>query len=876
MRPTGFARCILLSAAIVLPFLSSDIVASAKTTLGEIVVSENKPLILFNAAKTGNMRSSIVDTNNPETIKLIEEAINRANQKLASYQQYAKLGKTYLHLPQGKRLVRDLVNEVYERLCDYNIRLSDLISRDEEIVRYCSSFMKAFKRGFSKQYLNDPLVEDPNNTMLYYPEIDIILLKSLYKLQKHDAVVENRKLVDSLKNGLKTQLNSLRYRGYYHGGIHTLTIGELVAVINDLNLILASHESSADFYKSILHEFTVMMGEYEKYSKKSFRYDSDSPLAREGVMLAGIGRFQEAENKFEQSLITRPLDSLSRLTAFEDLLIKQRKYDKALEISDFGRYLRKSYAGLSADLLDNHKQNKLMQESRMTIHDIKRTSSELQTTIVEYSLHQDNMIYIWVVTPNGNTYVRQVFLSDTNAKMVNHNSGPHLSSQVNTNILTQYFLAIVVVLVLSFSLKTAYTLRSVQHLIFGISVAFFYLFGCQSHHQLNTKRSVDQKLAVFENQFQDSQKRIIKYKTVEIHGITSLRDLIQLNYALINQELGRTDIPKLITSLSSKYCKNSAQCLHMLNQILINPIADVLPTSPNEHIAFVLDGQLSKVPFAALKDENGQYLIEKHTIYYAPSIQDLKKLKNIASRKILGAKRDALIVGNPIMPTIKLPALVSANGDASYATIERIRPKRLQQLDGAENEAKEIAKIYRSRPLIGKDAQGGVVLKEFKNADIIHLATHGFYTSMGDSVLALAPERQSCIGDAPYQCWGYNLEDGFLTPSMLGNPETTINAQLIVLSACETGLAGDSGYQSFIYELIRRGVPSIVVSLWQIPDSPSDKIMIGFHKYLQSNQDKARALRLAMLDNIQNNDTPGLWAAFVLYGDSGKIDSVLN
>jgi CHAT domain-containing protein len=80
---------------------------------------------------------------------------------------------------------------------------------------------------------------------------------------------------------------------------------------------------------------------------------------------------------------------------------------------------------------------------------------------------------------------------------------------------------------------------------------------------------------------------------------------------------------------------------------------------------------------------------------------------------------------------------------------------------------------------------------------------------------------------------------------------------LIVLSACETGLAGLGDYRSssFINEFMKKGVPSIVVSLWQIPDSPSDELMINFHK---------------------NHENPGLWSAFVLFGEAEKPTNALD
>jgi CHAT domain-containing protein len=117
-----------------------------------------------------------------------------------------------------------------------------------------------------------------------------------------------------------------------------------------------------------------------------------------------------------------------------------------------------------------------------------------------------------------------------------------------------------------------------------------------------------------------------------------------------------------------------------------------------------------------------------------------------------------------------------------------------------------------------------------------------------------------------------------LDSSSIFNPKTTFKAQLIVLSACETGLAGLGDYRSssFINEFMKKGVPSIVVSLWQIPDSPSDELMINFHKNLQNDPDKAKALRQAMLNTMKKHENPGLWSAFVLFGEAEKPTNALD
>jgi CHAT domain-containing protein len=120
-----------------------------------------------------------------------------------------------------------------------------------------------------------------------------------------------------------------------------------------------------------------------------------------------------------------------------------------------------------------------------------------------------------------------------------------------------------------------------------------------------------------------------------------------------------------------------AKNLQQLHEILIAPIADLLPTDPNQRVIFVPQGQLFLVPFPALQDKQGKYLIEKHTILTSPSIQVLELTHQQRDRiKQTGAK-EAIVVGNPTMPSLK-PKIGK-------------KPRQLLNLPGAETEALAIA-----------------------------------------------------------------------------------------------------------------------------------------------------------------------------------------
>jgi tetratricopeptide (TPR) repeat protein len=273
-----------------------------------------------------------------------------------------------------------------------------------------------------------------------------------------------------------------------------------------------------------------------------------------------------------------------------------------------------------------------------------------------------------------------------------------------------------------------------------------------------------------------------------------------------------------------------------LHQLLIDPIADLLPTDPNQHVVFIPDRTLFLVPFVALKDANGQYLIQKHTIRTSSSIQLLDKTRALKTRP----KGDrTLIVGNPLMPN-----------DPTAS-----QPKPLSNLPNAEQEARAIAPLFNTKALTGNKATKASILQQMPNAKLIHFATHGsFYDRNGfKSWLAFAPSGS---------------DRGILTAEEVAQMQ--LSADLVVLSACDTGrgkVTGD-GVVGLSRAFIAAGVPSIVVSLWSVPDAPTAELMQEFYRQLQRNPDKAQALRQAMLAVLKTHPQPKNWAAFTLMGEA--------
>ncbi|MEW6496537.1 MAG: CHAT domain-containing protein, partial [Cyanobacteriota bacterium] len=69
--------------------------------------------------------------------------------------------------------------------------------------------------------------------------------------------------------------------------------------------------------------------------------------------------------------------------------------------------------------------------------------------------------------------------------------------------------------------------------------------------------------------------------------------------------------------------------------------------------------------------------------------------------------------------------------------------------------------------------------------------------------------------------------------------------------------------------LFLAGTPSVIVSLWAVPDNPTEELMTEFYRQLKQTGDKAQSLRQAMLKmKDKYPDTPRKWAAFTLIGEN--------
>ncbi len=154
------------------------------------------------------------------------------------------------------------------------------------------------------------------------------------------------------------------------------------------------------------------------------------------------------------------------------------------------------------------------------------------------------------------------------------------------------------------------------------------------------------------------------------------------------------------------------------------------------------------------------------------------------------------------------------------------------------------------RTFLGEDASRAAFFEQASAAKLLHLATHGVYRP-----------------DAPMSS-GLRLGDGWLTARDLYGLK--LQASLVVLLACESGLAGQGGgdeqfglVRGFLYA----GAPALAVSLWPVKDAQTAQRMVAFYDALYRGLGVGAALREAQLEVRVHHPNPYYWAAFTVIGD---------
>jgi CHAT domain-containing protein/predicted negative regulator of RcsB-dependent stress response len=253
--------------------------------------------------------------------------------------------------------------------------------------------------------------------------------------------------------------------------------------------------------------------------------------------------------------------------------------------------------------------------------------------------------------------------------------------------------------------------------------------------------------------------------------------------------------------------------LEMLYDELFAPLREHIDT---KHLIFVPHGALHFLPFHALRNE-GQYLCEAYTISYAPSAT----VFTLCQEKAQSEQPISLVMG---IPDARAPHILG-----EVESVARLLPN--------------------PELLVGEQATSGKLKEKGAESSLLHIATHGIY-------------RQ----DNPMFS-GIRLGDGYLNVHDLY--QMRLPAKLVTLSGCATGMnfvsQGDEllGLQRGLF---CAGATSLLLSLWDVHDQSTGKLMQAFYKRYIETKDMAGSLRAAMNQLREEVPHPYFWAPFVLVG----------
>jgi len=272
---------------------------------------------------------------------------------------------------------------------------------------------------------------------------------------------------------------------------------------------------------------------------------------------------------------------------------------------------------------------------------------------------------------------------------------------------------------------------------------------------------------------------------------------------------------------------NVPPSLKLLYKSLIAPVKSQLKTSK---LAVVPYGVLHGLPFGALTPDGQHFLTDSYAVFYLPSVSVLPYIR----ARVRPAGNLALVLAND-------------------------QEEGLPRLSYAEGEARAVASLLGTQPLLGDDATTSVLRAKAGNYDIVHLIAH-FDLDRQHPQSSRIILGQGKGNDGPLE-----LNDVFGLDLRKTN--------LVVLSGCQSQRGsrtrGDDVIalsRAFIYA----GSPSVIGSLWSVDDDATQHLMIAFYTHLKEGLSKAEALRSAQADIRHKYPNPYYWAGFVLTGDPGQ------
>jgi CHAT domain-containing protein/tetratricopeptide (TPR) repeat protein len=322
-----------------------------------------------------------------------------------------------------------------------------------------------------------------------------------------------------------------------------------------------------------------------------------------------------------------------------------------------------------------------------------------------------------------------------------------------------------------------------------------------------------------------------------------------------------------------------------LYQSLVPPAARETIAASNS-LYVVPTGALYGTPFEALVtqgagSESVRYLIEDHSISYLSSASLLAVLRTGLEKRNRGTQQPLVAFANPVFDETATAAPGAAPTLATLQTraVSRIVTRGAQSttfpsLPGSEVEAKDVAATIHGAPAdvyVGDEASVATVHRLNTNGSLANFRYVLFATH------AALPDTVSGIAQ-PSLVLAHPAGGGFLTMGDVFG--LSLNAQLVMLSACESGggiTTRGEGVQGLTQAFMYAGTPVVSVTQWEVVDNVAERFTPDFFLRMHNGATPAQALRAAKLAMVHGSDAmlrhPFFWAPTVIFGDGALAAS---
>jgi CHAT domain-containing protein/tetratricopeptide (TPR) repeat protein len=338
----------------------------------------------------------------------------------------------------------------------------------------------------------------------------------------------------------------------------------------------------------------------------------------------------------------------------------------------------------------------------------------------------------------------------------------------------------------------------------------------------------------------------------------------------------RNDVKPLARAVDEKVMQGVRSLIGNATRLLVSP-----------------DGELNLIPYEALVEGQGHYLVEHYSFTYLTSGRDLLRLQ---------VARHSL--SNPLImadPSFGEPASIAKTGGLNGGRNAVTRNRRsvttgsdltdvyFAPVTLTEQEGRSIKSLFPEAILLTGDRATEASLKQVAAPSILHIASHGFFltdsSSIADTRGTRAINARVTIGNPLLRSGlalaGANLrksddEDGILT-ALEASGLNLWGTKLVTLSACDTGI-GEVKNGEGVYGLRRAfvlaGTETLVMSLWPVSDYVTRELMTNYYKGLKVGQGRREALRKVQLDMLKRKDLkhPFYWASFIQSGEWANLD----